>query len=202
MKILTISDNVLATLENRENLVRNYGDVQAVVSCGDMPIHYLEFITDALCVPLLYVRGNHDVHYTNESPGGENLHGRVTAFGGLLWAGLEGCIRYNREPIQYTQSEMYRLVLALYPAVLLAQLRHSRRLDVMVTHSPPRHIHDLPDRAHIGFSAFRLLLRLYRPRYLLHGHVDTHGVQQTHTRFLEMDVININPSKVLTLTNQ
>ncbi len=202
MKILTISDNVLATLENRENLVRNYSDVQAVVSCGDMPIHYLEFITDALCVPLLYVRGNHDVHYTAESPGGENLHGRVAAFGGLLWAGLEGCIRYNREPIQYTQSEMYRLVLALYPAVLLAQLRYKRRLDVMVTHSPPRHIHDLPDRAHIGFNAFRLLMRLYRPRYLLHGHVDTHGVQKTQTRFMETDVININPSKVLTLTAQ
>lgn len=202
MKILTISDNVLATLENRENLVRNYGDVQAVVSCGDMPIPYLEFITDALCVPLLYVRGNHDVHYTADEPGGENLHGRVTAFGGLLWAGLEGCIRYNREPIQYTQSEMYRLVLALYPTVLLAQLRYNRRLDVMVTHSPPRHIHDLPDRAHIGFSAFRLLMRLYRPRYLLHGHVDTHGGQKTQTHFMETTVININPSKVLTLTDR
>ncbi|MCS6872693.1 MAG: hypothetical protein NZ571_14690 [Anaerolineae bacterium] len=199
MRILAVSDNVLAKLEDRDNLLRNYGEVCAVVSCGDMPAHYLEFITDVLGVPLLYVRGNHDIHYTQEHPGGDNLHGRVVNFGGLLWAGLEGCLRYNREPIQYTQSEMLWQVLRLYPAVLVAQARFRRRLDIMVTHAPPRHIHDLPDRAHTGFTAFRLLMRLYRPRYLLHGHVDTHDapLQRTHTRFLQTEVINVNPARVL-----
>lgn len=201
MKILAVSDNVLAKLENRDNLLRNYSDVRAVISCGDMPAPYLEFIVDVLGVPLLYVRGNHDIYYTREHPGGDNLHGRVLHFGGLLWAGLEGCLRYNREPIQYTQSEMFWQVLQLYPAVLMARARFRRRLDVMVTHAPPRHIHDLPDRAHTGFNAFRLLMRLYRPRFLLHGHVDTHDapLQRTRTRFLDTEVININPAKVLDL---
>ncbi len=201
MKILAVSDNVLARLENRENLLRNYSDVQVLVSCGDMPAHYLEFISDVLGVPLLYVRGNHDIHYTNTQPGGDNLHGRVLHFGGLLWAGLEGCLRYNREPIQYTQGEMFGQVLRLYPSVLLARARFRRRLDVMLTHAPPRHIHDLPDRAHNGFQAFRLLIRLYRPRFLLHGHVDTHSapLQPTQTRFLHTEVINVNPAKVLEL---
>jgi predicted phosphodiesterase len=118
MKILAVSDNILAKLENRENLARNYSAVSAVISCGDLPAHYLEFIMDVLGVPLLYVRGNHDVHYTHEHPGGDNLHGRVLHFSGLLWAGLEGCLRYNREPIQYTQGEMLWQVLRLYPAAV------------------------------------------------------------------------------------
>ncbi len=200
MKILTVSDNVLPQLENANNLTNVYGEAEILVSCGDMPAHYLEYITSTLNLPLLYVRGNHDLYYRPEYPGGEDLHGKVFRFRGLTFAGLEGCIRYNNDPIQYSDTEMLFKVLGLAPKVLINRLRTGRNIDLMITHSPPRGIHDLPDRAHRGFRALRLLIRLYRPRYLIHGHVDTYDSRRpTRTRFAGTEIININPVKLLTI---
>lgn len=198
MKILAISDNVLPQLEDALNLQRNYSEAEAVISCGDMPAHYLEYVASTLNVPLFFVRGNHDIYYTETRPGGINLHRRMFTFQGLTMAGLEGCIRYNNAPIQYTESEMFLKVIGLAPLMLLQRLRRGRGIDIMVTHSPPRDIHDQTDRAHRGFRSFRLLMRLYRPRYLIHGHVDTHDSRRTwSTTFAGTEVININPAKLL-----
>lgn len=203
MKILTISDNVLPQLENADNLLRQYGEAKAVISCGDLPAPYIEYIVSTLNVPLFYVRGNHDTMYDYNPPGGENLHLRIVAYQGLVLAGLEGCIRYNKEPIQYTQSQMTMMVLRLGRNVLLRRLLGRRGIDIMVTHSPPRGIHDLEDPAHRGFTSFRWLVRWIRPRYLIHGHVDTHDSRRpTRTRFMGTDVININPVKFLTFDIQ
>ena len=200
MKILSVSDIVLASLRNRENLLKNYSNAQAVISCGDLPADYLEYITGVLNVPLMYVRGNHDIYYTHDKPGGDDLHGRVVRFNGYLIAGLQGCMRYNREPLQYSDGEMLRLVLALWPTVLYATLRRRRRLDLMVTHSPAWGIHDLPDRAHQGFKSFRLMIRLFRPRTLIHGHVDNVDKRlPSRTLFADTEILNINPAKVLDL---
>lgn len=198
MKVLTVSDNVLAQLEDSKNLCRAYADVDAVISCGDMPAPYIEYIASTLNVPLFFVRGNHDTQYSEGNPGGDNLHGRVVRFNGFVMAGLEGCIQYNREPVQYTDGQMYWMVLALWPKVLWQRAR-GRGLDIMVTHSPPRDIHDLPDRAHRGFKSFRLMLRLFKPRYLIHGHVDTHDSRRpTRTDFNGTLILNINPVKLIT----
>jgi Icc-related predicted phosphoesterase len=200
MKLLTVSDIVLPPMENSQNLARNYHEAEAVISCGDMPISYLDLITSALPVPLMYVRGNHDIHYTDYEPGGDNLHLTVRRYKDYLFAGLEGCIKYSREPVEYTESEMFVLVLRLWPRVLLARARWKRRLDVMVTHSPARDIHDLPDYAHRGFRSFRLMLNLYQPRYMLHGHVDTNDSRRpTRTHLNGTEIININPVKYLDL---
>ncbi|MBX3065448.1 MAG: metallophosphoesterase [Anaerolineae bacterium] len=198
MKILTVSDNVLGQLENATNLLRIYGDSRAIISCGDMPAHYLEYITSVLSVPLFFVRGNHDEAYTEGSPGGDNLHQRLVYFRGLSIAGLEGSIRYNRGIIQYTDSQMFRMVLGLGPKVLIHRLRHGTNLDLMVTHAPPFGIHDQTDRPHIGFKSFNLLIRLYSPRYLIHGHVDVLDRRKpTQTLVKNTQVININPVKAL-----
>ncbi len=200
MKILTISDNVLRQLENEANLNRQYGDADAIISCGDLPAYYLEYIGAALNKPVFYVRGNHDVQYDEQPPGGENLHKRVVRFQGLTFAGLEGCIRYNREPIQYTEGQMYSMVWALWWRLWLQRLRRGYGVDVLVTHSPPRGIHDLKDPAHRGFQALRFALRLFKPRYMLHGHIDTQDVRiPKQTTFGNTEIININPVKYLTI---
>lgn len=199
MKVLAISDNVLPPLENQDNLRNQYGDVDLIISCGDMPAPYLDLISSTLNVPLFYVRGNHDSRYEPEHPGGDNLHSRMIGFKGLSFAGLEGSLDYNGEPVQYTELAMYSMVLKFAPIPLLRRLRHGYGVDVMVTHAPPRGIHDLKDRAHRGFRSFRLMLWLYRPRYLLHGHVDTWDNRRpTVTQVGPTEVININPVKVLT----
>jgi Icc-related predicted phosphoesterase len=200
MKFLAVSDHILPQLENSENVRQQFGDVAAVISCGDLPAPYLEFLSSTLNTPMYYVRGNHDVQYVEDSPGGDNLHRRVVNFRGVVLAGLEGSPRYNQGPIQYTEGQMRQMVLGFAPRLLLRRARLGYGLDILVTHASPRDIHDREDRAHRGFKSLRLFMNLYRPRYLLHGHVDKWDNRREFvTEFGTTTVININPMKLFTI---
>ena len=201
MNILAISDIELPKMQSLPYLRRTYDeDVHLVVSCGDLSAAYIEFITSVLNTPLFYVRGNHDESYIERPPGGDDLHRRVVHYRGLWFAGLEGSLRYNRGHIQYTEAEMLMNVLGLAPGMLLRRALWGTGVDVMVTHAPPRGIHDRQDRPHRGFRSFRLLIRLFRPRYLLHGHIDIWDRRDvTQTEYLGTQVININPVHLLTV---
>jgi Icc-related predicted phosphoesterase len=119
----------------------------------------------------------------------------------LLLAGLEGSIRYNYStPFQYTENEMWWNILQLVPGLLRNRLYHGRWIDVLVAHSPPFGIHDAPDRAHTGFRSFLTFMRYFRPRYLLHGHVHVYRHDTvTVTRYLETEVINVYPYRLLNI---
>jgi uncharacterized protein len=198
VKILCVSDTVMAQMESAVNLRRHYSDVEVIVSCGDMPSVYLEFITSVLNVPLFYVRGNHDEGYKDAPPGGENLHGRLVEYKGLTFFGLEGSMRYNKSPIQYTESEMSRMVLGAGLRLGYRRHRYGYGVDLFVTHSPVRGIHDADDKPHQGFGAFTKFLDWYRPRYMVHGHVHTYDRRTTtRTQYLDTWIININPVTVL-----
>lgn len=185
-------------LESAVNLRRHYQDIELVVSCGDLPSVYLEFITSVLNVPLFYVRGNHDESYKDMPPGGEDLHGRLVEFNGLSFYGLEGCIRYNDSPIQYTEGEMLRMVMAAGLRLRLRRMQRGHGVDIWVTHSPPRGIHDAEDFSHRGFVSMLRFLEWYRPRYMLHGHVHTYDRRTvTRTQYLDTCIININPITVI-----
>jgi Icc-related predicted phosphoesterase len=111
---------------------------------------------------------------------------------GLLMAGIEGSLRYNFGPYQYTDEEMWWFVLMLAPGLLLNKLRYGRFLDVFVTHSPPWHIHDADDRAHRGSKAFRWLLQVFKPAFHLHGHIHIYRRDTiTETWFDQTRVINV-----------
>jgi uncharacterized protein len=58
MKILTISDVVNNSVYSA-NAKTRFCDIDLVLSCGDLPAYYLEFIVSMLDVPLYYVVGNH-----------------------------------------------------------------------------------------------------------------------------------------------
>jgi Icc-related predicted phosphoesterase len=184
-------------MESAANLRRRYKDIELIVSCGDLPAVYLEFITSILNVPLFYVRGNHDERYTQHPPGGDDLHGRLIHYGGLTFYGLEGSMRYNKSPIQYTDGEMTRKVIRAYPRLAYNKWRHGG-LDVLVTHSPPRGIHDADDLPHQGFKALLWFMDWYKPRYMLHGHVHTWDRRkQTETQYGNTCIMNINPVTVI-----
>jgi Icc-related predicted phosphoesterase len=185
-------------LESAVNLKRRYDDVSLVISCGDLPLPYLDFITTTLCVPLFYVRGNHDERYDENPPGGENLHRRIVEYNGLTFAGLEGSMRYNRGKIQYTNSTVNWMVMRMGMSIGWRRWRQGRGVDVLVTHAPPFGIHDKPDLAHTGFTGLLRFMDWYRPRYLLHGHVHTWDRRDTvRTQYRETCVMNINPSTVV-----
>jgi Icc-related predicted phosphoesterase len=179
MNILTVSD-VESSLIYSPNIKNRFKEIDLAISSGDLSYFYLEYIISALDVPLYYVRGNHakEIEYghagTRESPwGAVNLHRKVVRDrrSGLLLAGIQGCLRYNEGPYQYTQNEMWLLVMSLVPGLLRNKLRYGRYLDIFVTHAPPWGIHDAKDRAHQGVKAFLWLVKIFQPRYHLHGHV-------------------------------
>jgi Icc-related predicted phosphoesterase len=185
-------------LESAVNLRRQYADVELLISCGDLPSVYLEFITSVLNVPLFYVRGNHDEAYKELPPGGEDLHGRLIEYNGLSFYGLEGSIRYNNSPIQWTEGEMSRMVLSAGLRLRYRRMRYGAGVDVLVTHSPARGIHDAEDVSHQGFKALLRFMEWYRPRYMLHGHVHTYDRRTvTKTQYMDTCVLNINPSTLL-----
>jgi Icc-related predicted phosphoesterase len=191
MKILSVSDIELNLIYSPQ-IVDRFGDVDVVIGCGDLPYYYLEYIISMFNRPLYYVRGNHApvVEYGTEWErkfplGGHNLHQRVTRSpGGLLMAGVEGCLRYNKGPYQYTQREMWMNVFRLLPGLFWNKLRHGRFLDVFVTHAPPAGIHDADDRPHQGIKAFRWLDSVFHPSYHLHGHVHLYRQDAVKLTFL------------------
>lgn len=190
-------------LESAVNLRRQYGDIELLISCGDMPSVYLEFITSVLNVPLFYVRGNHDEGYKDTPPGGEDLQGRLIEYGGLSFYGLEGSIRYNTSDIQYTENEMSRMVLSAGLRLRLRRMRRGHGVDVLVTHSPARGIHDAEDMPHRGFGALLKFIEWYRPRYMLHGHVHTYDRRTiTRSEYYGATILNVNPSIVLNIDTQ
>ncbi|MEM6528913.1 MAG: metallophosphoesterase [Chloroflexota bacterium] len=192
-----MSDTVMPQMESAVNLRRRYNDIELIVSCGDMPAVYLEFITSILNVPLFYVRGNHDERYEEKPPGGDDLHGRLLEYRGLTFYGLEGSMRYNRSPIQYTEGEMSRMVIKAYPNLTYNRMSRGK-LDFFVAHSPPRGIHDAEDIPHRGFKSMLRFMDWYRPRYMLHGHVHTWDRRkQTVTQYNETCIMNINPVTVI-----
>lgn len=198
MKLLCVSDTVVAQMESAAHLRRRYNDIDAVVSCGDLPAAYLEYITSVLGVTLLYVRGNHDTSYDERPPGGINLHQRRVTFGGVSFYGIEGSLNYNNNPVQYSQFQMGQMVFRSLNPLLYYRLTRGRGVDIFVTHAPPRGIHDLPDLPHRGINSFLRFMRWYRPRYMLHGHVHTYDRRViVETQHLDTCVMNINPVTVL-----
>jgi Icc-related predicted phosphoesterase len=173
MRVLVASDQVVETLYSPA--VRDIArGVELILSSGDLPSAYLEYLVSTLDVPLLYVMGNHgSTGGSKEFPeGGENIDGRVVESNGLLIAGLEGSIRYNDSgKFQYTEAEMRAKIAALSPALWMNKIRHGRYLDILLTHSPPFGIQDGRDRAHQGFKSFLWVIDHYRPDYLIHGHL-------------------------------
>jgi len=184
MRILTVSDKVEPVLYG-PYIRERVGSVDLVLACGDLPYYYLEYIVSLLDVPLYYVHGNHDKvirrssdPLSAESVGAAprfgwavNLHMRRANHQGLLLAGLEGCRRYNPDvPFQYSEAEVSRQALVLGAQLLLNKARYGRYLDILITHAPPRGIHDAEDLPHQGFESYLALLQRFRPLLMIHGH--------------------------------
>jgi uncharacterized protein len=198
MKILAVSDQRLTEMEKPDYLRQNYGEAQILISCGDIDPSYLEFIATILNLPLYFVKGNHDNHYEEDSPGGDNLHLQFSQFEGIRMVGLEGSRYYNGKNIQHTEAQMSLYALQLLPRMYVAQQTHGYGVDYLVTHSPPAGIHDRDDVAHQGFKSFLWLMRLGRPRYLIHGHIDIWDRRETtETQYYGTRIININPKRLL-----
>lgn len=191
IRLLAVSDEVDPSLESTATR-RQMEPIDMVLGAGDLEPPYLAFLADGFGVPLLYVRGNHDV-------GGawapEHRHhvpdplddGRVHEEEGIRLLPFSGSPRYaphGRANVEQQVSgfNMWRRVLGAWPAAA------GRRPLVVLTHAAPRGLNDAEDRAHRGFDAFRWLLDRLSPPLWLHGHtalvrrgIDARTVQRNGT---------------------
>ena len=204
VKILAVSDEVVNSIYSPA-VVERFGDVDLVVACGDLPYSYLEYITSMLNVPCFFVHGNHDcAEHTScglmlSRPGGwTNLDRRTVRSKGIIFGGLEGSRRYRPgAPFQYSDAEMWAKAWSMTPALLVNRAFHGRHIDILVTHAPPFGIQDDDDLPHRGFKAFVGFMARFRPRYLLHGHKHTYGLETRQTHYLDTEVINVCPYRVI-----
>ena len=206
MRVLAVSDEVDEKAYH-SSLRDRYGHIDLVLGCGDLPYDYLDYLATQLGAPLFAVHGNHDIppeQMDDPEIGvwwrGIDLHGRVRDIGGLLVGGLGGSGRYSNGPYQLTEGETWSALLRMVPRLIVNRVARGRYLDVLVTHAPPRGIHDLPDLAHRGFGALRWFLRVFRPRYHLHGHSHVYDRRTTtRTRYHDTTVINVYGAREIEL---
>ena len=166
IRILSVSD-VVDPMLHRYAGKEPFTDIDVIISCGDLPPEYLTLLLDAFNVPLYFVSGNHDIRYRGKLPrGGFDLHGRLEKIKGLRFLGLSGSRWYNGGIHQYTETQMRAMIRRLRPTIWW-----HKGIDVVVTHAPPRYIHDSEDLCHRGFKSFRWLIKKYQPIYFIHGHI-------------------------------
>ena len=190
MKILCVADHV-DPLVYTSGVKARFGDVDLVLGAGDLPMEYLGFLSSSLNRPIVFVFGNHNLKtltlfnrrmslhsdIDNLHPQLQNTYGatytggKITRLRGLLVAGLGGSMRYNDGDNQYTDFQMYIRAAKLIPGLLWNRVRYGRFLDILLTHASPYGIHDLPDKCHQGFKAFLWFMRVFKPKYLIHGHI-------------------------------
>jgi Icc-related predicted phosphoesterase len=176
MKILAVSDVVIDWIYSPQvRLV--FQDIDLIISCGDLPSYYLEYLVSTLDKPLYQVHGNHSIpegngtQTQNPSHWALDIHCKVARFGELTFAGVDGSLDYNHGNYQYSQAEMWLNCFRIVPALLMNRIRYGKYLNVFISHASPRGIHDRPDLTHQGIDAFSWLIRTFQPDYHLHGHI-------------------------------
>ena len=187
MKILTVSDRVEhKLLEHAAGCLPAAPDL--ILACGDLPPEYLTALREFYAVPLYFIEGNHDIRYRDSPPVGcGNIHGRIITEQGRRIMGFSGSRWYNGGINQYTEVEMKKIIRSLW-----LQLLQSRKVDIVISHAPPRFIHDREDPCHKGFRSFVSLIEKHKPAWFIHGHIHTlfHSPAERISHVCETQVIN------------
>jgi uncharacterized protein len=160
-----------------------------IVLLGDLEPAWTDGL-EAVDLPKLGVRGNHDADDALRAVGAQELQLRRVELGGLSFAGFGGAPSYSRTGgNEWTEEEAAELVGRL-PAA-----------DVLLTHSPPEGVNDEPDDpAHRGSPALREWVERHRPAWLLHGHTLPHPGRRVH-RLGETRVVHVRGAMALDLSS-
>ena len=166
MRILAVADTVSKYLYEYYSPGKLDG-FDLILCCGDLSRSYLEFLVDASHCPVLYVRGNHDDDFEKDPPEGcVCVEDSIYVFRGVRILGIGGSHRYRDGKNMFTEKQMRRRVSKLR----LKIWRHGG-FDILMTHSPARHVNDFDSISHRGFEIFTELIEKYRPKYFVHGHI-------------------------------
>lgn len=201
---LAVSDDVDPALgyeQNRDDLA----PIDSIVGCGDLEPDYLAFLGDAFCVPVAYIRGNHDrggrwadpISLTSPHP---LASGGVSIVDGLPvvafeWPGLRHGDRRRHD------LTAWRDTIRAIRRHVLGILRGRGGPVVVISHAPPRGVGDrAADAYHVGFGAYRWLLDRLRPPLWLHGHVPPASVEGWRVMHGSTTVVNVTGAVLVELT--
>ncbi|MGB3222326.1 MAG: metallophosphoesterase [Desulforhopalus sp.] len=169
MKILSVSDVVTKDLLKLVDGGPAIPGIDLVLACGDLPPEYLSALRHRYNTPLLYVLGNHDLRFAESPPVGcVHIDRRIMTIDGLKITGFSGSRWYNGNINQYTEKQM-----AGFIRKMRFSLWRNKGIDLVISHAPPRFIHDGEDPCHRGFRSFRDFIDKYQPPYFIHGHIHT-----------------------------
>lgn len=208
VRVLVVADEEAPNLHARA--LRDLAP-DLVLSAGDLPWHYVEYVASAVDASVVFVPGNHDPEierikktrngtYTCDGlpcdgprpHGATNADQQVIEAAGLRIAGLGGCVRYKPGPHQYSQRE--------YVGRARRLLRRARRggpIDVLLTHAPPLGLGDGDDKPHEGIAALHTVLERLEPTWHLHGHIHPYGQQMPDRQVGPTLIRNVIPWKIL-----
>ena len=209
--VLVIADEVASNLQ--DHVLRDIAP-DLVLSAGDLPWDYLEWVASCVDVPMVFVPGNHDPEIKNhkhsfggawsegnmpwDSPrphGVINADQQVVEAAGVRIAGLGGCVKYRSGPHQYTQRQY-----ATRAQRLLRRARSGGPVDVLLTHAPPLGLGDGEDGPHIGIEALHGVLGRLEPTWHLHGHIHPYVQRLPDRQVGPTTIRNVIPWKVLDIT--
>jgi hypothetical protein len=195
---LAVSDEPDPALDHDRNRA-GLAPLDAIVGCGDLEPDYLGFLCDALRVPLVYVRGNHDrggrwaQSVADHAP--MHLHtGRIHDLDGLAiaaleWPGLRHGDRRRHDGTAWLDA------LRIARASLVARATGRGAPLVVVSHAPPRGLGDrLVDPYHVGYAGYRWLVERLHPVLWLHGHVAPASVTGWTVEHEGTPVVNVTGS--------
>lgn len=217
MKILLISDKVSPLLYNvRIKKNQRFKDIDLILSAGDLPFNYYDFLVSNLNVPLYYVFGNHvrksdeEFHQHpdnfNYMGGFKNIDEKVIKHHNIIIAGLEGSYKYNNKKHQYTEGEMCLKMWKLIPRLLYNKIRYGRYLDILLVHAPPHGLYSIAknDIAHKGFKTFNRFIDKFNPKYVIHGHIHIYGNRNTRNdhKYKKTTIINAYNYLILDLNKK
>lgn len=187
MRILAVADTVSKYLYEYYSPGK-LNDFDLILACGDLSRDYLEFLVDASRCPVLYVRGNHDDGFESSPPEGcICIDDKVYVYKGVRILGLGGSHKYREGGYMFTEKQMSRRI-----KKLRFRIWRRKGFDILMTHSPARHLNDFDSLTHRGFECFNDLIIKYRPKYFVHGHIHkNYGMNiPQRTEFGETTVIN------------
>jgi Icc-related predicted phosphoesterase len=186
MKVLAIADR--PPKENIETILSK-NSIELICTLGDLDQHSLDGLEFVTNIPKIGVYGNHDSGLYFEPLGIGNMHLKIFTYGGLVFGGFEGCVRYKESSTakMYTQEEATAL------------FKDFPYVDVLLTHCPPYGVNDEPNElAHQGFQVLRDYVEQKKPKYLLHGHTYP-TAENIVTKLGDTQIIYIYQDKIIDL---
>jgi len=207
LKILCISDQIDPQVYS-PHIKERFADADLILSAGDLPLDYLDYIVSTLNKPLFFVFGNHHTddlkHYkklwntplvqeTREYMGCGAIHlgTKVKIEDKLILAGFGGSMRYNNGANQFTDFEMFMEIIKIIPSLLWNRIFRGRFVDILLTHAPPKGIHDKTDKCHMGFKSYLWFMKIFKPKFLIHGHIHLYDLADVRcTKWENTTVIN------------